>query len=65
MAGFSPTILELPALGDPILIQRILIGIDVSGLYRGLVPNMLKVLPATGISYTLFSLLNERLQQDL
>ena len=28
------------------------------GLYRGLVPNMLKVLPATSISYTIFDLLN-------
>ena len=30
------------------------------GFYRGLLPNMIKVLPATGISYTMFSVVSER-----
>jgi solute carrier family 25 phosphate transporter 23/24/25/41 len=28
------------------------------GFYRGLLPNMLKVLPATGISYSVFSVIS-------
>ena len=32
------------------------------GFYRGLLPNMLKVLPATGISYTVFSIVSERVK---
>jgi solute carrier family 25 phosphate transporter 23/24/25/41 len=30
------------------------------GFYRGLLPNMLKVLPATGISYSVFSVVSAR-----
>ena len=33
------------------------------GLYRGIVPNMLKVLPATSISYTIFDLLNNAINR--
>jgi solute carrier family 25 phosphate transporter 23/24/25/41 len=33
------------------------------GFYRGLLPNMLKVLPATGISYSVFSVVSARVGQ--
>ena len=35
------------------------------GFYRGLLPNMIKVLPATGISYTMFSVVSERVNRLL
>ena len=47
----------------PVDVARQTLAADgVRGFYRGLLPNMLKVLPATGISYSVFSVVSKRVQ---
>jgi solute carrier family 25 phosphate transporter 23/24/25/41 len=41
--------------------RSILAADGARGFYRGLLPNAAKVLPATGISYTVFNLMQQRL----
>ena len=43
--------------------SRILKEEGASGLYRGVVPNLAKVLPATSISYAVYDLLSQWQQQ--
>lgn len=43
------------------LFQRIITKEGVSGLYRGITPNFMKVLPAVGISYVVY----ENMKQTL
>ena len=44
-------------------LSRILQEEGASGLYRGVVPNLAKVLPATSISYAVYDLLSQWQQQ--
>ncbi len=46
------------------VLRRTLAAEGARGLYRGIGPNMLKVLPATGISYTIYDLLKRRAQEE-
>ena len=56
---------HLRTLGRPgrgVVARQTMAADGVRGFYRGLVPNMLKVLPATGISYCVFSVVSARVQ---
>ena len=53
-----------PLLPIPTMISDIWQREGLAGFYRGLVPNMLKVVPAVSISYLIYEKITERLNQS-